>query len=68
LSGIRITLNEVNGGIRMRDNEGIVNVLYYIELHVRYARKLIEIKELTTAEETQLKYHLQQIQNLVDII
>lgn len=52
----------------MRDNEGIVNVLYYIELHVRYARKLIEIKELTTAEETQLKYHLQQIQNLVDII
>ncbi len=68
MSGIRITLNEVNGGIRMRDNEGIVNVLYYIELHVRYARKLIEIKELTTAEETQLKYHLQQIQNLVDII
>lgn len=52
----------------MRNNEGIANVLYYIELHVKYAKRLIEIKELTTAEEMQLKYHLEQIQNLVEII
>lgn len=68
MNGTRITLNEVNGGISMSSNEGIYNVLHYIELHVKYAKRLIEIEEMTTNEETQLKYHLEQIQNLVDII
>jgi hypothetical protein len=56
------------GGIKMSNNEGIVNVLLYIELHVRYAKKLVEIKDMITSEEMQLEYHLQQIQNLAEII